>query len=175
MRKFDKNTDPHYWDIPHPKHNCGSLAFNIKSWYSPEWKYHEVLGCDDIDDWAQDLWNEGWESWYIADKIAEIYTEGILEDFGNTVRILNVKGSGALYELQPNEELIAFRVASGWNNGDVFEADVDFHFKVYRDGKWIEKNGGGPVHECEEESEEDWEYDSYLYESQTIYFAHKIA
>lgn len=171
MREFVKNTDPGFWEQDLPWCNCGGLAFNIKTWYSPEWKYHEVLPPEffDIDEYAEHLWLEGYETWEIANQIQGIYLEGILEDFGDKVRVLNDDGGW-----DSDEELIAFRVRSGYYDGD-YTADVDFHFKVLRDGIWIEKNGSNDVHTCDED---EWEYfeedNSMYYDSDTIYLAHKI-
>jgi uncharacterized protein Usg len=39
---------------------------------------------------------------------------------------------------------------------------MDFHFRLFADGEWWEKNGAGPVHRVEYPDAEVWEIDDWL-------------
>jgi len=89
----------------------------------------------------------------------------IKNDFGDRIVI-------SIYEpiqeyLKENDEVIAFRAgAYDYEFGDEF--DYDFHFKVYRHGKWFEKRGCEPIRPT---SLDDWTGSIY-YNSQTFYIIH---
>ena len=68
-------------------------------------------------------------------------------------------------EIDPKDRVIAYRLSIDMpEDKDEFDADddTDFHFRVLLDGKWWEKNGGGPVHQVVDPDEEIWEVDEWL-------------
>jgi len=170
VKEIPKNTNPNLWNEESKlsRYNCGSLAFDVSIWYSPEWileeKFEDIAYVDEL---AERMWEKEFFPEEIADIYANLYLEAILIDFKDEVSVYDSSKS-----IKEDEELIAFRVGSGEINEDgYYESDIDFHFKVFRNGKWIEKNGSGDVHNCEVD---DWIYDSYEYNSRTIYLVRKL-
>lgn len=166
-KKFTYNRDPEFWYSEHPEYNCGGFAFNIKEWYSPEWIVEQK--APNIQVYADRLWesDENLSEFDVADILVKQLTDAVLQDFDGEIRLYEED-----YRLAENEELVAMRAAfnyweDGWN-----ESTVDFHFKVLRDGHWLQKCGWSDVEECDEE---DWCLESATYNSETVYFAHKIA
>lgn len=149
---YTKNNDPNYYEKHQGSSNCGSFAFQIEEWYSPDEGF-------DVEEWIDCGYNGGWDDYELADSFVEQLIPVILDDFDN-VRFIFSKA-----ELESNEELIAFRT---W----VEEGNWDFHFKVLRDGLWQEKCGSDPVRFC---SEDDWHNGIMDYNSYTVYFARKLA
>ena len=90
----------------------------------------------------------------------------MLIEFADELRILNSEKD----DLLADEELIAFRTyciydeEEGWEPCPVW----DFHFRVFRDGRWQEKQGSWPVNDCCDM--DDWG----RYDSEIFYFAHKV-
>ena len=84
-----------------------------------------------------------------------------MEDFKGELRLQK-----AGEEPKQNEELISFATFAYYSEEEG-DSNYDFHFKVFRDGKWMEKNGWGPVHECSE-----WDWGDYI--SDVYYLIHKI-
>lgn len=160
--EYTKNSDPNYYEYNSEYANCGSFAFNVEEWYDPEDEFENEVGY--IDDWIMEMSDNG----YSADEIADIYTEAItervLKDFTNEIREITYPS-----EANDNEEVVALR---GWCYEDIDNfAEWDFHFKVLRNGIWQEKCGREPVKFC---LEDEWSYGFRTYNSNTIYFAHKI-
>lgn len=161
-KRFTRNTDPRYWDEEQSWCNCGSFALNIREWYSPEWICAFDLYEDSYWDYLSHLLEEREIDEYEAsDKYALRLIEGILKDFPNEVRFLVDES-----EINKDEELIEFRAVF------INDEENDFHFKVFRDGYWMEKNGSGEVHLC---SADNWDYGDLVYISNTYYLARKIA
>lgn len=160
---YTKNTDPNYFIDYQQDSNCGSYAFNIKEWYNPE--LNLVIEAGSIEERILDLLDEGWSNEEISELYSNSLVKSIFHDFGNEVKEVDYD-----YKPEENEELIAFRT---YCIGNLMEgyADWDFHFKVFRNGLWMEKNGRQPVRFC---LEDEWEYGIRSYISNTIYFAHKI-
>ena len=50
---------------------------------------------------------------------------------------------------------------------------MDFHFVVFRDGKWMSKMGADEV-KLFAFTEEQWETPNFIYNSPIVYLAHKI-
>ena len=164
MEYYTHNSDPEYYDTHRSSANCGSYAFNIKEWYDADSGFCDDVG--DIFDWVKEMVYEG----YSDEEISDIYAEGIipkiLNDFVGEIREVRDESS----PLESNEELVALRTFcyyddDGWS-------DFDFHFKVLRDGCWMEKCGNGEVRFC---TLDDWANGSLAYISKTIFFAHKAA
>ena len=160
--EYTKNTDPNYFIAYPEESNCGSYALNVEEWYDPESELFNLVGY--INEWIDELYDMGYSVDEIADIYAEKLVEKILSDFEGEIREIYYPS-----EVDTDEELIAFR---GWCYVDIDNwVDYDFHFKVFRDGFWKEKCGHGPVRFC---TEDDWSYGFRTYNSETIYFAHKI-
>lgn len=142
-------------------YNCGGYALRTYSWYLPYEDEDELnweVSCYDFED-EEDL----------LTVLTERCVEKIAEDFRGSIRCFvaypEISYDPAQYEL------IAFRVSADLN--DFYECeDWDFHFKVLRDGRWMEKNGSESIHECDED---DWDGPGYFYNGDTVYFLHKIA
>lgn len=146
LRNAD-NTDS--WD-----YNCGGFALGTFSWYEPF--YFNEDGCY----LCEDLAEEGYGVESIQEILCNNCVDSILEDFGEKIRVVSRED-----DLKVNEELIAFRVDCG------FESDYesqDFHFRVFRDGRWQEKNGHGMIHDADDPDEDIWN-ERYL--GPTIYLA----
>lgn len=155
---YTRNHNPNYYEENQGCSNCGSFAFQIEEWYSPDEYFEENEGIC-IEEWIQEGFDNGYDEYDLSDWLAEILTSYILSDFND---IHNIWGPG---QVDNNEELIAFRTFVN------IEGNWDFHFKVYRDGLWQEKCGSDPVRFCDE-----WDWNNGLldYISHTVYFARKL-
>lgn len=72
------------------------------------------------------------------------------------------------------EEIIQYRVRIGKPPIDEYDdLDHDFHFKVLRNGVWLEKLGGYQIRKCKPWIDEDDHEENY-YTSRTLTFAHSI-
>ena len=79
------------------------------------------------------------------------------------------------YPLNKNEELIAFRMCL---NRDLWDEElvVDYHFRVKRNGKWMEKCGSGRVQEVEDFNESPWKVsEDLIYRGPITYFIRKCS
>ena len=168
MRNYTKNSNKNYYKENEKDTNCGSFALNIEEWYEPDDSLRD-------ENWviAEEMFKSGdYTDKEIIEALFERSVRGILKDFdGEIRRVPNEKA-----ELKNNEELIAFRIGTDFwfDPQSVDDLDVDFHFQVLRDGRWQEKFGSGPVHDCEKNNlDKDWETTSFLYEKPTAFFAHK--
>lgn len=167
--KYTPNRDPAYYSEANNQvlTNCGSLALNIEEWYSPD----EEFEMDDLD-MAVVLSDEGESDDEILNFLFERNVEKILEDFVVDFDIHRVDSKD--YPLKPNEELIAFRQCF---NRTFYDENVvvDYHFRVKRNGKWIEKMGAGPVKPVEDYNEEPWmASEELIYSGPIAYFVKKI-
>lgn len=146
--EYTSNNDPTYYESNRFTTNCGSFALRLKEWYDNE--VDERYGG--IETWCLDLLEEGVPNSDIPDMIAETYLDRIRADFSDSVRILTRLDHNTMLKAAArnfNEELIAFRVyvpVEEWDPEEYLE--FDFHFRVYRNGRWMEKNGDRPVQEC---------------------------
>ena len=95
----------------------------------------------------------------MSDEFAGILVNYILNDFDDVRYIVQIS------ELEQNEELIAFRTFV------TTDGNWDFHFKVLRNGMWLEKCGSDPTRFCEKD---DWHNGLMEYISYTSYFARKL-
>ena len=152
--RYERNNDPNYYIEKQHYSNCGSFALNLKGWYDPEEYFYDIYGP--IDFWMESL-REDYTNEELSDMYADVLVEGMLEEFKGELRLLECIDD----EIDDDEELISFR---GVCDNDIDE--YDFHFKVFRNGRWMEKHGGGPVRECRE-----WDWGWYI--SETYYFAHR--
>lgn len=161
---YIKNTDPNYFIDHQSESNCGSYAFNIQGWYDPEFAL--LLDTGSIEEWIVELVQEGWSDEEISELYSDSLVNSILSDFEGEIEEVN-----CTYRPNADEELIAFRTYCVGDGIDEW-ADWDFHFKVFRDGLWMEKCGRDPVQFC---LEDEWQYGIRSYISNTVYFAHKIS
>lgn len=162
--EYTKNTNPNFYEENECSSNCGSFAFNVEEWYDPEQDF--ILDVGYIDEWMIEMVESGYNCDEVADMYAESLAESVMRDFEGEVREVFYPA-----EVEPNEELIAFRGYCRYESGEDWVPDYDFHFKVLRDGIWQEKCGHYPVKFC---TEDDWTYMTRTYNSETIYFAHQI-
>lgn len=165
------NRDPNFWNQKQIDCNCGSLAFSLDGWYHPGSLMH-IDDSDEIYDYLL-LWTDEdgiYNDDELSNLLADLYLERIEEDFGPDITPPTITPIDPPRE--KNKELIAFRAgAYVWGYKDSRDFDYDFHFKVYRDGEWIEKNGSGPVNLC---SIDNWDGSMY-YNSDTYYFIHTFS
>lgn len=167
--------------------NCGGYAFNINEWYSP---YES--SCERMTE-VYDMYEYQMSKENIFYKVLERDIKQILCDFPEYTLIKKEEVSKYMVK---NTEIIAYRnmiVLFGTtknketsfitNDGyewpdfnDVLEydLDMDFHFKVYRNGRWSEKNGGWRIKDCDIPSEkEPWVCDDLYYDGPIAYFIRK--
>lgn len=156
---YTRNSDLSYYETHRYCANCGSYALRLNEWYDLDYYFEDVTGYY-IDEWITEKSEEGYNDYEISTMYGEILVQGILEEF---------KGELELCDGWPpktdNVELIAFSTYCYANSSKY--SDYDYHFKVFRDGKWMEKCGTQPVEECTE----DWWGD---YIGDVFYFYHKI-
>ena len=155
---YTRNSDLTYYESHPDDANCGSYALSLNEWYDPEEYFEDING--DIRGWIEEMYEEGYSDCEITDIYSSILVEGMLQEFEG--------------ELEPccgaparnsNEELIAFCTFCHWEPD--YDSDYDFHFKVFRNGSWLEKNGSERVKFCEED---EWG----RYTGDVYYFYHKI-
>ena len=164
------NRDPNFWNQKQAHCNCGSLAFNLNDWYHPGSLTHsdnegEIYEYFNIWIYEDGIYNDD----ELSDLLAQFYLERMQRDFGSYMSEPTVIPIET--PLAPNEELIAFRAgAYVWTSDGTEDYDYDFHFKVYRNGEWIEKRGPGSVNPC---SIDNWDGSMY-YNSETYYFIHRF-
>ena len=156
--EYTRNSDPTYYNKYRRCANCGSYALRLQEWYDPEEYLERLVG--DIYDWIEALNMEG----YSNDEITEFYidtlADGMLQEFEGELTICDGRPPHT-----SDEELIAL---NGFCLCDEhYNIDVDFHFKVFRDGMWSEKCGQEPTKFCEEN-----EWGRYI--GEPIYMYHYI-
>lgn len=164
---FAPNHDPNYFEEHSFLTNCGSFAFNIREWYSPDDRFNE----DDIE-LGNRLYKEGLLN--VEDILDLLYrrdVKQILKDF-NLVRVADQN-----ITLRQDEELIAFRMCV---NPDAPTEDeplyIDYHFRVKRNGMWMEKIGCHEVQEIHNYSEDPWEIsEELIYTGPIAYFVKKCS
>ena len=160
---YKRNSDPDYYESHCNYSNCGSFALNLQGWYDPETYFEDIYG--DIGEWIEETEYDGWTDMDRSDFHADVLVDGMLIEFSDELRILNSEKD----DLLENEELIAFRTYCRYEEGEGWFPDPiwDFHFRVFRDGRWQEKQGNNPVNDqC---NMSDWG----KYISEIFYFAHK--
>lgn len=159
--EYTRNSDLTHYDRNQTTTNCGSYALRLNEWYHLNLRFEEKTG-EWIDDWAYREGQEGVPDEELTNIFEDVLLECLLEDFEGELEVCN----GAL-PTSDGIELIAFNVFCTYDDESNL-VDSDFHFKVFRDGVWKEKCGGGRVHEC---SINHWG----LYTGEAVYLYHKIA
>lgn len=156
--EYTRNSDLNYYNSHRCRANCGSYALRLNEWYDPESYFESVEG--DIYDWVEQMAMNGYDDYDISNYYIDILTEGMLNEFGNELEICDGRAPDT-----SDKELIAF---NGFATCDEdYNIDVDFHFKVLRDGHWSEKPGMEAVKFCDLE---DWG----RYIGEPVYMYHKI-
>ena len=156
---YTKNSDLNYYETHQWESNCGSYALRLNEWYDPEAYFEIKVGC--IDDWAKELGSNGYENFEVSTMYGEELIKGMLEEFNGELEICN----GTIPE-DPKVELIAFSTLCNWRD-DFETVDIDFHFKVFRNGKWMEKCVTSEVREFDE-------FEWGPYNEDVTYFYHRI-
>ena len=156
--EYTRNSDPEYYNKYRRCSNCGSFALRLQEWYDPEEYLAQEVG--DIYDWIEELAEEGYSNGEITEFYVNTLADGMLREFEGELTICD----GSVPHTS-DEELIAL---NGFclRDDDCY-IDVDFHFKVFRDGMWQEKCGQEPTKFCEED-----EWGRYI--GEPIYMYHYI-
>ena len=156
---YTRNSDLTYYETHRYEANCGSYALRLNEWYDLDYYFEDVTGYY-IDEWITEKSEEGYNDYEISTMYGDILVQGILEEFDGELEIC-----GGWPPKTDDVELIAFSTYCYANSSKY--SDYDYHFKVLRDGKWMEKCGSGPVEECTEDGWGD-------YIGDVTYFYHKI-
>ena len=154
---YTRNSDPEYYKKYQRCSNCGSYALRLQEWYDPDGFFEDAVGCGY--EWIEEMIDEGYSDTEIANMYTDILTDGMLMEFEGELTVCDGRPP-----CSSDEELIALNtfVYYGDDGGD-----YDFHFKVFRNGKWSEKCGVLPVEECDED---DWG----RYNGDPVYMYHYI-
>ena len=160
---YTSNNDPNYYETHRFDTNCGSYALRLKEWYDNE--IDEEWGG--ASEWIEELADAEIPFSEIPDIIAKAYIDELLLDFPeNELVLLNKITQNILKDM--TVELIAFRVYAPIQEYLMNDCTCfDFHFRVWRDGHWMEKNGSQAVRKC---NLTDWG----KYNSSTFFLLHKI-
>lgn len=156
--EYTRNSDLSYYDESCLYTNCGSYALRLNEWYDPGDYLNDIIG--DVYDWVNEMGNSGYSDLDISIEYGDLLIHGMLKEFEGELEICDGK-----IPTSSNVELIAFNTMCEWNEGE--NVDYDFHFKVFRDGKWMEKCGANKVRECDED---EWG----IYIGDVTYLYHKI-
>lgn len=164
---YKRNTNPKLYEEEQESQNCGSFALGVDGWYCPYiendedvcedgelWRYAEGERCD----WIESLVAEGVEREEIMEDIIE-------RDFEFILMTCPWLEAIQLEDIRKTDRVIAYRLCLNIpDEREEFDMEecTDFHFRVMIDGKWWEKNGGGPVHEVEDVYWDRWEVDDWL-------------
>ena len=68
-------------------------------------------------------------------------------------------------EISENDRVIAYRLSMEIpDEREEFDMDedTDFHFRLFINGEWWEKNGASPIHKVAEPDTDIWEVDEWL-------------
>ena len=156
---YTRNSDLNFYKEKPWETNCGSYALRLNEWYELDPYFEDVTGYY-IDEWIDEQGEKGFSDFEISEMYGEILVEGILQDFEGELEVCNGRPPAT-----KGVELIAFATFCYYVEDG--SPDFDYHFKVLRDGKWMEKCGTDRVRECEED-----EWGDYI--SGVTYFYHRI-
>lgn len=153
------------WNEDEDMLNCGSFALGVDEWYLPyDEDNHDKMLRSCIDEQRS------------IDDAYEIITAAdinfMLEQFAGQVRICLPDEVLAL-----DEELVAYRLGIDEISYDLDEVDIDFHFRRFQDGQWVEKCGSFPIQQISQDELEHfddyWECTGMEYYGPIIYLAVK--
>ena len=156
---YTRNSDLKYYETNRTEVNCGSYALRLNEWYDLDTVFEDRMGYY-IDEWISEKGKEGYSDYEISTMYGDILVEAMLENMADELE--QCDGAPPTTD---DEELIAFCTFCYCENTQW--PDFDYHFKVFRDGKWMEKIGTGPVHECDE-----FDWGDYI--GDVTYFYHKL-
>lgn len=156
---YTHNSDLEYYKKYPTDTNCGSFALQLKEWYTPEDKFENEIG--ELYSWVEDMAESGYSEEEVSNFYLDAIKDQVLNDFQGEIEICDGRVPST-----KNKELIALATFCRWDE-DIDWIDCDFHFKVFRDGRWQQKRGSGEVTDC---NLEDW--GDYI--SDVIFFYHKI-
>ena len=112
------------------------------------------------------IYDEGLDKEEAISTLLEEHTKKMLEQFAETLRVVSLNT-----HLKEDEELIAYRLAILME--DEYVDDVDFHYVVFRNGKWRSKFGRQRIKPFRF-TENPWKTKYFVYDSPIVYLAHKI-
>lgn len=176
-RLYKRNSDPvFFWEENHTYLNCGSFALDVLSWYTPYLEY----APDDDEDW----YTEGERSRWIKDLLLEGHSrkeimQDVLEkDFDFILETCPWLEPIEKEEISLNDRVIAYRLSMEIPE-DIHTFDtgehMDFHFCLFTEGEWWEKNGGCPIHPFRGDIEDPWIVDDWLvYDGDIKYARFKV-
>lgn len=171
---YKRNSNPSLFDEKPDDTNCGSFALNVTKWYTPYltddinnddalWKYEEY----ERERWVMEMLLDGYSREEIMEAVTERDFEFILMTCPWLVPITKE-------EITDDDRVIAYRLSLEIPaDPEEFDMDEygDFHFRLFVDGEWWEKNGNGPVHLIEDPDAEIWEVDDWLIYDGPIMYA----
>ena len=140
--EYTRNSDPDYYNKHLSTSNCGSYALRLQEWYDPE-PYFE-MSEGDLYEWVEEMTMSGYSDAEISTLYTHILVEGMLEEFEGELELCDGRAPSTL-----DKELIAMNSFCIFDED--YSSDIDFHFKVFRDGIWSEKCGSEEVRFCEED------------------------
>ena len=157
MNYYTRNSNLNYYIEHCEQANCGSFALRINEWYDLDTPFENYTGMP-IESWInKGVFENDSTDLEMSELYAAILVGRILDDFEEDIRLIDSSS-----EVKSNEELIAFRAYIHYDES-VGYTDWDYHFKVYRDGHWQEKNGDCEVHDCDEDDWGDYVSDTYYF------------
>ena len=156
--EYTRNSDLTYYTFNRARANCGSYALRLNEWYDPEDYFEQLEG--DTYEWVEQMALNGYDDYEISNIYIDILVEGMLKEFDGELELCDGRAPST-----EDKELIAFNGFATCD--DDYNIDIDFHFKVLRDGLWSEKPGMDDVRFCELD---DWG----KYIGEPIYMYHKI-
>lgn len=164
---YKRNTNPNLYEEQVNRQNCGSFALNIDGWYCPYieedkdideddllWKYTEYERLM----WIEEMVREGQAREDVMNCVIERDFEFILK----TCPWLEPINED---EIEDTDRVITYRLSMTIpDEREEFDVDndMDFHFRVFKDGEWWEKNGNGPIHRVEDPDCDVWEVEDWL-------------
>lgn len=125
-------------------YNCGGYCMNTFSWYNP---YRPVIeeGCyEGMVEWVEDMrlsWDMSVEEIY--DTLLQTARDQILEDFGDSVRLITNP-----YDFNDGEKLVVYKVGAIFRKNEYNEeylGHTDFHFKQWEGSFWTDKPGSADI------------------------------
>lgn len=157
---YTHNSDLSYYETNRFETNCGSYALRLNEWYDLDEYFAETTGYF-VGEWIIEQDQEGYDDYEISVMYKDILVQGILEEFYGELEVCD-----GMPPKSDDVELIAFSTFCDSSDSS-YSSDFDYHFKVFRDGKWMEKCGTSEVRECDRD---DWG----RYIDDVTFFYHKL-
>lgn len=155
------------YNTDYDDYNCGGYALKTFNWYRPYAYDKKNYPWRSLMDRVEYLvYNEGFDKEEAVSILLEEHTKKMLEQFAETLRVVSLNT-----HLEEGEELIAYRLAV-LMDGEYID-DIDFHYIVFRAGKWRSKLGRQKIKPFQF-TEKPWKTEYFVYDSPIVYLAHKI-